>query len=258
MPETPIEKEFACHARRHMDAEFRVYDAMMAMAISGWNKAQATGQWPDGRAWKETDPLICYAKEYTLANATDLSTAQVANLIGKLEADKWAIPTTDKQRRRAGGVFTTFAYVMIPHEEYVPSNPGKCPPLRYNPATGEKLKAGRLVKGLERLWVRKLTSYLFGSGSLPDAMADAVGDAIAAKKAGTATRDLVTVAVYPEITREQFLAMRQAAGEKPDTATRDLATAATRDLVPDTTSGLVTDRHKRPCDKSEGFKSEQK
>src|SRR5579862_1096722 len=89
MPDTPIEKELACHARRHMDAEFRVYDAMMAMAISGWNKAQATGHWPDGRPWQPTDPLICYARVYTLANMTNRSTTQVEEALDKLES-KWA------------------------------------------------------------------------------------------------------------------------------------------------------------------------
>src|SRR5579862_1673027 len=246
MPDTPIEKELACHARRHMDAEFRVYDAMMAMAISGWNKAQATGHWPDGRPWQPTDPLICYARVYTLANMTNRSTTQVEKALDKLES-KWAIPTTDNQRRKAGGRFTTFHYVMLGHGDYLAKHPDDCPALRYNPDTGAPLKPGRMAKGLERSHVRKLVGLL-----LPNSWADAVADAIAAKKSNTVKGNPLTVAMYPELTREEFLAQRAAGAAavkgKPltDGQRKTLGAAKGKPL---------TDRQRESFDKSEGLKS---
>ena len=248
MPDTKPEKEFACHARRHMDAEFRVYDAMMAVAISGWNQAKEKGKWPDGRPWAETDPLICYARVYTLANMTDRSATQVDEALDKLEG-KWAIPTTDDQRRKAGGKFTTYAYVMLEHADYVAKHPDHCPALRYNPDTGAPLKPGRAAKGLERSRVRKWAGLL-----LPDSWADAVADAIAAKKAGTVQGNPLTVAVYPEITREEFLAMRAA---EVGAVQGNPLTDGQRESLGGLQGNPLTDRQRESFDKSEGLKSEK-
>ena len=250
MSDTKPEKEFACHARRHMDAEFRVYDAMMAVAISGWNKAKKAGQWPDGRTWSEDDPLICYARVYTLANMTDRSTTQVDEALEKLEG-KWAIPTTDNQRRKSGGRFTTYAYTMLTHESYVAQHQHDCPALRYNPDTGETLKPGRAAKGLERSRVRKLAGLV-----MPDNWADAVANAIAAKKAGTVQGNPLTVAVYPEITREEFLAGRAAA--EAGTVQGNPLTDGQRESLDGPQGNPLTDRPRISFDKSVGLKSEQK
>jgi hypothetical protein len=226
-----------------MDAEFRVYDAMMAVAKAGWSKAKQAGQWPDGRPWKESDPLICYARVYTLANMTDRSIEQVDEAIGKLEGKTWAICTTQKQRRKWGGKFTTYEYQMLTHEDYVAAHPDDCPELRYNPETGDKLKPGRLAKGLERRWVRKMAGF-----ALPDSWADAVADAIASKKAGTATGNPVAVAEYPEINRETILAMRAAAAS--GTGRGDPVAASAGNPVTVDTGNPVTDGQRKSCDKS--------
>jgi hypothetical protein len=230
-----MKENFQCHAKRHMDAEYRVYDTMLAMARKGWNEAKAAGSWPDGRKWNESDPLICYAKVYTLANMIDRSTEQVNEAISKLEG-KWAIPTTDQQRRKGRGQFTTYEYRMVEHDEYSAAHPEDCPTLRYDPETGEKLKAGRLAKGLERQWIHKLIGAV-----LPNTWTDAIASAMRAKKEGTVTGNPVTVGTYPYITPEQVLAERR--------TQEILRRTDTGNPVTVDTGNPASDGHRKSCDK---------
>ena len=73
--DNPQAPTFRCVARRHMDAEFRLYDAMLAICK---------------RYQKLGEPLpSCYAKMTTLANMIDRSTEQVRVMLKKLEDAGW-------------------------------------------------------------------------------------------------------------------------------------------------------------------------
>ena len=79
-------KIFACVARRHLDAEFRVYDAMLAICKSAETKLKESGKWKDG------DPLpTCYAQLTTLAEMIDRSREQVRAQLEKLEQSGWVV-----------------------------------------------------------------------------------------------------------------------------------------------------------------------
>ena len=106
-----------------------------------------------------------------------------------------------------------------------------------------------VAKGLERSRVRRLAGLL-----LPDSWADAVADAIAAKKAGTAKGNPLTVAVYPEITREEFLAMRAA---EAGAVKGNPLTDGQRESLGGLQGNPLTDRQRKSFDKSEGLKSEK-
>jgi len=178
-----------------MDEEFRVYDAIVAVARKGWNDAKASGKWPDGRPWTESDPLIFYGKVYTLANMVNRDEKRVTAAIARLKEARWLVPLQDEQRRKAGGEFTTHEYRVVEHDDYVAVHPDSCPPLRYDPITGRRLLAARQPRGLERKWAQKLVGAV-----LPDAWLDAVADAVHAKKeSSTVTREPVTVGSFPEV-----------------------------------------------------------
>ncbi len=157
-------KVFTCVARRHMDAEFRVYDAMLAIC-----KANQ----------KEGAPLpTCYAKTYTLANMIDRSMEQVRGALRKLENDGWIVDLHPlAQRRQRRGIFSTAEYRVLEHDEYVSSHPKSCPALRYDPATGEKLKPGEATTALGRYNIRKMARL----AEMPDCWADAVREMLVEK-----------------------------------------------------------------------------
>jgi hypothetical protein len=160
------EKPFTCVARRHMrPAMFVTYDAMVAMCKSDED-------------YEAGEPLIFWASEKKLANMNNRSAEQESQALAALEKDGWIVPVDEGQSRWRKGRWTTRKYRVLEHDEYVAAH-GDCPPLLYHPKTGEKLKPGRLAPALERKWIQKITGV-----QLPDFMADAVADAIAAKKHG--------------------------------------------------------------------------
>lgn len=167
--------EFPCVARRHMDAEFRLYDAMLAIAKAGANERKAKGEWKLG------DPLRCYAKETTLANMIDRSVTQVRDMLRKL--DGWVISTHDDRRRKRAGNYTTNEWRIVEHDEFAANHPDSCPALLYHPETGAKLKPGELAIGLARAKVRKIPDSTGFMASLPDPMADMIVNAIRERKA---------------------------------------------------------------------------
>jgi hypothetical protein len=170
-----------------MDAEFRVYDAMLAVCKA---------------AQEEGKPLPkCFAREYVLANMVDRSVEQVRQAMAKLEANRWITPTHDTARRRKrAGNYTTNEYCVLEHDEWAALH-GPCPPLRYDPATGHPLKPGELSPGLARFNVRRIPDPTGFMASLPDFMADKVAAAIAAKKANTGNpvQAASTITGNPEI-----------------------------------------------------------
>lgn len=174
-------KAFKCVARRHMDAEFRVYDAMMAIVMHAANELKETGKWNDG------DPLpTCYAESATLANMVDRSKVQVAAQLEKLEESGWIVDLhpEGRQRRRKGD-FTSTEYRVLTHAEYVPAYPDACPALRYNPTDGKLIQQGKAAPALRRLNVHRILKRKGLDATLYDFMADEIADAIENKKAMT-------------------------------------------------------------------------
>jgi len=147
---------------------FMTYDAMVAMCKSGDD-------------YEPGDELVFWGSEKTLGNLNNRSFEQESEALDALEEAGWIIPLEEDQTRWLKGRWTTKKYRVLEHAEYVAIH-GDCPPLRYSPKTGEKLKPGRLAKGLEREWVRKLVGL-----ALPDTWADAVADAIHRKRTATDT-----------------------------------------------------------------------
>jgi hypothetical protein len=178
-------EQFLCHAKRHMGAEFVLYDTMFAMAKAGWNRAKKNGTWPDGREWRETDPLICYAKRYNLANAINRTSSTVTNMAEALEKDGWIIPTHSGQRRRQGE-WASNEFLIITHADYERAH-DTCPALRYNPDTGQPFQRGDLNAALGRYNVKQLA----GLEEMPDWMAEVVRQVMAGRKA-TVSRNLDT------------------------------------------------------------------
>jgi len=150
-----------------MDAEFRVYDYMVAACKS------------DPR-YKKGDTLVFYGKRWRIANAVNRSETQVDESLAKLEDAGWiASPQGErgerKQRRTALGRQTTIEYIVREHAEFAETH--DCPPMRYDEETGEAIKPGRMAPAIERQRIRKLVK-----ADLPDEWLDAAADNMAARK----------------------------------------------------------------------------
>ena len=137
-----------CCARRHMPAAaFKTYDAIKSMC-----KRQDDGS------------LLWFGRVHMLANLNNRSTEQERSGIDWLETKGWLEKTEaclnadyqSQQRRKHGGLFTTFEYRVIEHDEYAENN-DDCPAPRYDPRTGEPTKPGQLADSLifrnVRRWV---------------------------------------------------------------------------------------------------------
>lgn len=173
---TTDKPDFICVARRHMDAEFRVYDAMLAIA-----KAHT----------KPGQPLAdCYARIGTLCNMVDRNRSTVTDQIRKLEATGWIIsrnPTNaagQKMRRKDPlGRESSDSWKVVEHEEY--SAQHGCPALRFD-ESGRPLEAGRMPPKIERTnIVRMLAGLGLEVINMPPALADTMANAIAEKRAST-------------------------------------------------------------------------
>lgn len=117
---------FTCVARRHMDAEFRVYDAMLAICKAAAQKLKAEGKWKDG------DPLpTCYARTTTLCNMINRTRRPVFDLLQKLEATGWIVDTNPERQRRRNGTFSSNEYRIVEHADFLIAHPHSCPPLLY-------------------------------------------------------------------------------------------------------------------------------
>jgi hypothetical protein len=167
-----------------MDAEFRVYDAMLAICKSAAQKLKREGKWKDG------DPLPdCYARIGSLCNMVDRNRSTVIDQIKRLEASGWIIsrnPTNSAgkkvRRRDALGRESSDLWKVIEHDEYTAQH--GCPPLRFD-ESGLPLKAGRMPPAIERENVRRILGSAGLEATLPDEFADGIADAIAARRAST-------------------------------------------------------------------------
>jgi len=166
---------FRCVARRHMGAEFRLYDAMLAIVMAA----------KDTTGWEPGEPLpTCYAKTATLANMIDRSMEQVRVMAAMLESAGWIVDLNAMERRRnMRGKYLTVNYRVLTHEEYAATYPDCCPALRYDPETGEPIKPGQLAPGLVRENVRRMIRV----EEFPEEWLDAIADAIAARKTKSST-----------------------------------------------------------------------
>ena len=112
------ERKFKCHARRHMTpSQYKTYDAMIAMSLSG----RADG--------------ICYASRWTIANHAGQKLSAVDRNIKSLVKMGWLVP--EGQQGRRWGEWSTNKYYVMEHDEY-PEDRLRCPLFEYNPVTGEK------------------------------------------------------------------------------------------------------------------------
>ncbi len=132
-----------CVARRHMrPAMFMTYAAMVAACKSK-------------PGYEPGDPLIFWGQEHTLANLNNRNKHQESDAIDALKKAGWIVSLESEQGRFKKGQWTSKQYRVLEHDEYVATH-GGCPPLRYDPLTGEKLIPGRLSKSLERTWILKM------------------------------------------------------------------------------------------------------
>jgi hypothetical protein len=171
--------QFICHARRHMDAEFRAYDYMVAACKSAKDKE-------GNPTWKPGDQLSFHGTRRRIANQINRSLEQVDAALATLEAAGWLVPTGNqgprgaRKQRRWFGRHSTVEYEVLEHEDYARTH--DCPPLRYDEETSKAVKPGRMARPIERRRVRAIPDDSGLMASLPDALADGVADAIAAKK----------------------------------------------------------------------------
>jgi hypothetical protein len=155
-----------------MGAEFFAYDYMVAACKSDED-------------YHEGDRLTFYGRRWRIANAINRSTVQVDEMLGKLEDKGWIIslqgPRPEKGRRKQRqtdwGKMTTIQYHLLEHAEYVFKHEDSCPGPRYDEATGQPVKPGRMAKGLEYARIRKLVKL-----DLPDFMLEPVAESMAAKR----------------------------------------------------------------------------
>jgi len=173
-------KPLDCVARRHMGAEFHVYDYMVAACKQDHVENGEVIKYNEG------DPLVFYGRRWRIANAVNRSETQVDESLRKLEDAGWIIslqgPRGERmQRRTARGRHTTIEYSVLEHREYAMKHEN-CPEWRYDEETGEPIKPGRMAKAIER---KRVTETLLKGGlkaDLPNFMLDMVADGIAARK----------------------------------------------------------------------------
>lgn len=106
-----------CWARRHMTPlEFMVYDAMFHMASP-----------PD---------RLCFSSINGVANRTSLGRDSVIKCMKSLVAKGWLIPDPDQSVRwQNTGRWANNRYIVVTHDNFK----GVCPPLKYDPETGENM-----------------------------------------------------------------------------------------------------------------------
>lgn len=147
---TPLRQ---CHARRHMTASvFMTYDAILAMAKSS-------------PSYDPSDPLFFYGKVSTVANHNNRSRDIEHANIKILVTGGWLYPDEDQSRWKAGQ-WGTRRYQVIEHDCYAKEQ--SCPPLRYDPKTGNRIgERGSLGRGLmERNRRRRLLKTQADLGSV--------------------------------------------------------------------------------------------
>jgi hypothetical protein len=152
-----------------MDAEFRLYDAMLAICKSY--------QKPGG-------PLAtCYAKISTLANAINRSKEQVRAMARKLESMGWIENLHPDQQRGKDGRFETGDWRVLEHDDFLKAHPDDCPPLRYNPETDDPLTPGEVPPALGRTNVRRILGPAGTEEALPEAFVEVVRQSLAERAA---------------------------------------------------------------------------
>ena len=106
-----------CWARRHMTpSQFMVYDAMYHMTRP-----------PD---------RLCFSSILGVANKTSLGRDTVIKCIKELVESGWLISDPDSSVRwKNTGRWANNRYTVVTHDEFK----GGCPPLKYDPDTGENV-----------------------------------------------------------------------------------------------------------------------
>lgn len=120
----PVDLE-DCYANRHLTGpEYKVYDVMLAFAISGRTSLHGKGS---------KEPLFFSASiKPTLVNALAMSVNQASRMKDRLLKLGWIV-RVKKGERRATGQQAPDTYRIFIHEEYVAAHPGQCPPYEYAP-----------------------------------------------------------------------------------------------------------------------------
>ena len=112
---------------------FMTYDAVIAMAKSS-------------SSYDPSDVLFFYGKISTVANHNNRSRDIEHANIKILVAEGWLLDD-EKQPRWRAGQWGTRRYLVIEHDFYAKDH--SCPPLRYDPKTGNRIgEQGSLGKGL--------------------------------------------------------------------------------------------------------------
>jgi hypothetical protein len=126
MPTAPDKPKFVCHARRHMKGPaYKTYDAMLAMALSGFSEDNPR---------EPNVPLEFFAAiRPTLSNHTNTSLSQLYEHIDQLLEARWLIdPNPDgPQPRWEKGRMAPKRYIILTHDEYVANKVGPCPEYAY-------------------------------------------------------------------------------------------------------------------------------
>jgi DNA-binding PadR family transcriptional regulator len=182
-------KPVECRARRHMGAEFHVYDYLVAACKQARVVNGETIQYQPG------ETLVFHGRRWRIANAVNRSETQVDEALSKLESAGWIFslqgPRGEReQRRTARGRHTTIEYQVLEHDEYAMKHEN-CPPMRYDEETGEPIRPGRMAKAIEYKRIRALLPDL----DLPDEFVEAIGRAMAAKKQGEELQVILTPSV---------------------------------------------------------------
>jgi hypothetical protein len=107
----------ACFARRHLTpSQYMVYDAMFRMAP------------PPNR--------LCFGTILTIANNTSLGRDTVIKAIRNMVSLGWLVPDEPIVRWSNTGRWANHRYTVVTHDAY---KGGTCPPLKYDPETGENV-----------------------------------------------------------------------------------------------------------------------
>jgi hypothetical protein len=209
-----------CVARRHIDAAaFKTYDAMMSMAAAGEKKRRLEGKWKPG------DPLMCWAKITTLANANNRGRDAEIEAIDKLEDDGWIISTHGKRRRKSrAGTLTTNEWRVLNHEEHAAAHPGSCPPPRYDETTGKTIKPSATPIVLDRVNARRELERVLGvlDQSVDNEALDIWTEAKRRRFTKSESSDVVTKSEFPdlvEVAKSEFPDVTKS--EFPDVTTSE-------------------------------------